>query len=486
MVWLAGAAAAVMAAGCNRDTERSPRVGEGAGAGNERAAQGHDHDHPHAEVRTPATFSELVRFTREHLAGLGRELSAGDAGHAAEHAHALDTLAAAAGRTALVDPAVARDKVRDVNLSGKELSAAAHALHESLDSGRLDEARRSLGALSTLVEKVVSAAGMSGFICPMKCEAGKVYPAAGTCPVCRMGLARIGDEVYGVMVTSLSSVIAPGTPVDLKVELMSPEGGPVPDLEVVHEHPLHLMAVSADLSWYRHEHPERLPDGTFRQTLAFPGPGEYTFFADFVPKGHGQQVATAAIDIAGRPPERAALVEDIDAVREIDGLFIRMRCNGGPYIAGRDEVIRYGIAAGADGSPATDLEQIMGALGHLVIIGQDLRTFVHSHPLNDEVGKATGGSGGSHDGHAHSHAHHGPSPEALMARAAEYGNGSPHDPVFHVVFPAPGLYKSFAQFQRKGRVVTVPFTIDVRPAPEGQPAPSEAPGHDHSKMKSGA
>lgn len=480
---LAAAVIALALGGCDRDPGAAA-VSHGTKVGG--AAHASQHDHPHAEVRMPASLADVARFSREHLAALNRELASGATEHASDGAHALAMVAAEAGRLALADQAFPRDKVREVNIAGKELAEAAESLHELLDAGRVPEGRRALPALSAMVDRLVQAAGMAGWACPMKCEPGKVYDAAGKCPVCRMALARLGEDPYSVMVTSLSPLIAPGSPAELKIDLLAPGGGPVGDLDVVHEHALHLMTVSSDLSWYSHDHPVRQPDGSFRQVITFPAPGEYTFFADFTPTGTGQQVPSAAIDIAGRAPDRVPLVEDIDTVKHVDGTYVRLRCNGGPYTSGRDEVMRFGVCTSADGTPATDLEPLMGALGHLVIISEDLQTFVHSHPLNDEVdgpsAPAAGGSGDAHAGHAHHH--HGPSPEALMARAAAYGNGSAHDPVFHVVFPRPGKYRAFAQFQRKGHVLTVPFTLDVHPGSSDAGTPD--PAHDHEKMKRGA
>jgi len=36
------------------------------------------------------------------------------------------------------------------------------------------------------------------------------------------------------------------------------------------------------------------------------------------------------------------------------------------------------------------------------------------------------------------------------------------DMVFRLVLPSPGVYKLWLQFQRKGRVVTVPFVLEAR------------------------
>jgi hypothetical protein len=75
-----------------------------------------------------------------------------------------------------------------------------------------------------------------------------------------------------------------------------------------------------------------------------------------------------------------------------------------------------------DGVPVDDLQPFLGAPGHLVVIRQDRRHFVHTHPVEPAGG-----------------------PEI----------------VFPALFPAPGRSKAWAQVQHAGRVLTAPFVVDV-------------------------
>ncbi len=68
----------------------------------------------------------------------------------------------------------------------------------------------------------------------------------------------------------------------------------------------------------------------------------------------------------------------------------------------------------------TGMETYLGAKGHLLMVGEDGVTFVHSHPDEQEIsGEVT-----------------------FLAR-----------------LPKPGLYRAWAQFQRNGAVRTVSFII---------------------------
>jgi hypothetical protein len=72
------------------------------------------------------------------------------------------------------------------------------------------------------------------------------------------------------------------------------------------------------------------------------------------------------------------------------------------------------------GRPITNLEPLMAAGGHSVIISSDLREFLHVHPT-----------------------------EGIDAN----WRGGPYIS-FKTNFPKPGLYKAWAQFQHKGTVIT--------------------------------
>lgn len=446
----------------------------------------HDHGHDHAPLPKVTTVVELLTELRARDAAIKKQIDTGTIGKIHDDAYVITELAAAAGKTALADSAIARDRVRDINIAGKALADFADELHIIADKGDMPATKAKHAGLTALIDKVAGAAALSSaaglevgpYVCDMHCEPGKTSPTPAICPVCKMAFKPVSSVPYSVLATVESKVLESGKPVALKLQLIDRIGLPVKELDTVHEKILHLLTVSNDLSWYSHEHPVRRPDGSFAIELTFPHPGEFTIFADFTPTGDGQQVPSTPLLVPGKAPAAVTFKEDIDAVQSVDGYVFRLRCNGGPFVAGRDELMRYGVGFPPDGAKdVTDLEPYLGALGHLVIFSQDLKTFVHAHPLNDEVSASD-----KHEhGHDHAHHHHGQaSPEELMAKAAKYGNGVPTDPVFHVVFPKPGIYRAFAQFQHKGKIITVANTIDVQPGDgESQPPAESEHKHDH-------
>jgi hypothetical protein len=270
------------------------------------------------------------------------------------------------------------------------------------------------------------------YFCPMKCEGDKTYDKPGLCPVCQMHLKLATAKRYFVTVTPDGRPPEPGVETTLRIVLHAPDATVVKDLEVVHEKILHLLMVSSDLSWFAHEHPVLGPDGAFTLKIAFPRPGTYTLFHDFTPLRVGQQVVPFEVRVPGPEPAAVPLVPDADREQSVGPYRIRLQTPG-PLAAIRTVPLTFTITR--DGAPVTDLEPFLGTLGHLVMVSQDLKDFVHSHPLG--APPAPGASG--------------------------------PDVVFRAQFPRPGLYKAWAQFQHRGQVITAPFVLTVGPPADSAP-----------------
>jgi len=410
----------VMSAGLVAASVAAPALGQGAGVGAAAAPASVNHDgHGHGMAYVePRTYGEALRLIARRLSIVQSMVDAG----AWDETHAdADVIAAAGkalGKLALTkDSGVARPAVKEVNVGGKALAEAATAMHDALNAGKQSEAGRHFERMKTVFAEISKAA-----------------PAA-----------------YALSIVPAGDVRA-GVPTKFALALRDPLGATVQGLEVVHEQPVHVIIAARDLSWYRHEHPARLPDGTFAMELAFPQPGEYTVFADFTPSAKdgggavavGNQVARATVTVAGSPPIvgpslklDAAEVKRVGGVGGADGIEVRLRCNGG-FKSGEDTVVRYNFQQ--SGKDVTDFEPYLGAPAHLVIISADGRQYVHAHPVEKSDG---------------------PSAEALFAKAASYNNGKDTDLVFHTALPMSGLYRAFLEFKRGGEVYTVPFTIEA-------------------------
>jgi len=136
-------------------------------------------------------------------------------------------------------------------------------------------------------------------------------------------------------------------------------------------------------------------------------------------------------------------------------------------VAGQELMLNFQVFDANANKPATDLQNYLGELAHFVLISEDMRDFVHAHPMSKGEhangranGKINGQTGGMQmsDKNVHNHASDNHS-QASMEGATTKPSES--EVAAHTSFPRAGLYKVWAQFQRNNRVITVPFVVRV-------------------------
>ena len=203
----------------------------------------------------------------------------------------------------------------------------------------------------------------------------------------------------------------------------------VSKFDVAHTKLFHLIIVSKDLGWFAHEHPEQQADGSFTINQVFPAGGMYRVFADVAPAGAGSQVVSTTINVTGPASTWDSKLVSTTAPVSVGGVIATLSSNSKSFAVGTSAILGFKLKDTASGVDVTDLEPYLGAMGHLILIHQDGQSFVHSHPLEDDASVAKSKSG---------------------------------DVGFTVRIPRPGLYKGWAQFQRKGVVITMPFVLSVK------------------------
>ena len=258
--------------------------------------------------------------------------------------------------------------------------------------------------------------------CPMHPDIRSA--SAVKCSLCGMDLVpipppKIGE--YRLDVTSTPDSSGRGIST-LRLRILDPETfAPVTSFFDVHERRLHLFIVSRNLEYFAHVHPEQSSDGSFAIDHELPE-GEYMLIGDFLPVGGTSQMVQRAI-VTPQYKGRlfgGSVPELTDREQVIDGLRVRLEADSVRPL--RPSSLRFVISDVSTGRPVTDLEPYLGAPGHLLIVDPDMKSAIHGHP----DGQTTG-------------------PEVA----------------FDPVLPSPGRYKLWLQVQRKGRVVTVPFVIEV-------------------------
>lgn len=185
-------------------------------------------------------------------------------------------------------------------------------------------------------------------------------------------------------------------------------GGTVRTFDLEHARRLHLIVVRRDLAGFQHLHPEMGADGTWSTRLDLDTAGTYRVFADFTIDGV-QRTLGADLQVPGPYAPRAVPAAS-DTATDDRGLQVRRRATGDGTVA--FDVLR-------DGRVVNDeLEDYLGAKGHLVTLRVGDLAYLHTHPDGDRLS-------------------------------------------FGVELPTPGAYRSWVQFQLDGVVHTAAFTQEV-------------------------
>ncbi|MFD2330126.1 hypothetical protein ACFSR7_12815 [Cohnella sp. GCM10020058] len=209
---------------------------------------------------------------------------------------------------------------------------------------------------------------------------------------------------------------------ELTIQVKDKDGNPVNQYDVNHEKWLHLIIVNHDLSFFSHIHPEFKGDGTFTVNTSFPAGGEYKVFADFIPTGGANTTLSEWVKVEGEEGTHTAIVADANLVKEVDGKKIELSMSAAK--PKEDVTLIFNIRDAKTKKGINDLQPYLGAVGHVVILSEDAKQYLHVHPIDE---KATG-------------------PEAKFATS----------------FPQSGTFKIWGQFQHNGEVFTVPFVVNVK------------------------
>lgn len=221
-----------------------------------------------------------------------------------------------------------------------------------------------------------------------------------------------------------------GQPEVYSFQIVDDQGSVVKDFAITHTKPMHLIVVREDLHHFQHLHPDFDKDtGTFTVAdLTFSEPGPYRLFADFAVEGgmtdpSGSLLGISIADLVsigkGYKPQPVGSEERTKTFGELE---VTLETNN-PLEAMEESPLKFILKD--NGRSVKDLEEYLGALGHSVIFQEGSASFIHVHPEHDADDKQDG--------------------------SVE----------FMTMFPSPGKYKIYTQFQRDGEVITTDFVVSV-------------------------
>ena len=256
-----------------------------------------------------------------------------------------------------------------------------------------------------------------------------------------MNMETVDPSTAGVRVGWSSEPTAPkpSQPVALRYRVSDAQSGQVlTDLPIQHEKPMHLIAVSKDLSQFQHIHPVVGTDGVYSVEATFPAAGTEVLFDEFAPNGQNV-LDRRELNVGQASESSASLTPDLSPKTEGDLTASLLAPE--TIKAGEDE--RFTLQVTRDGQPVTDLEPYLGAAAHVAIVSSDTRDFAHTH---GEASEADKGHEGMED------------MESMGSSSSTFGP----EVSFHHTFPRSGLYKLWVQFGYQGSVITVPYEVEVQ------------------------
>ena len=212
-----------------------------------------------------------------------------------------------------------------------------------------------------------------------------------------------------------------GETTNIELFLYDAAGKPIEKYDVNHEKLMHLIVVSEDMSEFSHIHPEYAGKGKFEVETSFVKSGAYKLFADFIPTGSQQMTVTSSLKVSGAKQAAEPLKKDAALMKVVDGVAASLKVSS--LKAGEETDLTFTFSDDKTKKPITDLQPYLGAIGHVVILNEDLSRYLHVHPKE--------------------------------------GNESGPTAEFSTSFPEPGLYKIWGQFQREEKTFIVPFTIEA-------------------------
>ena len=207
--------------------------------------------------------------------------------------------------------------------------------------------------------------------------------------------------------------------VELRIMLHDASGQMIKEFEPTHTKLAHLIIVREGLDEFFHLQPTVDETGNMTVTHTFAIGGSYFVFLDHKPAGKPPATAQAKLVVEGDSPPAPSLEPDVPGTIEGEGLQAKVSMRAS---ADKSQVVSFQVQD-TNGESVNDLQPYLGAMGHLVVLSADGGQYVHAHPLTE---------------------------------SAPDGNVE-----FEVHFPGPGTFKGWGQFQRGGKVFTIPAVIQV-------------------------
>jgi hypothetical protein len=200
-----------------------------------------------------------------------------------------------------------------------------------------------------------------------------------------------------------------------------------------------VILVRDDLSTIIHRHPPVAPSGRVTDTITFPEPGKYRLVIDAYPNTTGLQrnyQLFGTIEVAGAAHKKP--LPPFSPTVNVDGY--RFHVQGSPKLKAIQAAFLKLTVTDPQGHPA-QFEPWYGALAHAIFFRSGSLDYFHTHVC------APGATGcGS----------------VLGGASVSGSSATPGKMRVGVLLPVSGTWRLFLQCRVNGRILTAPFTLDVK------------------------
>jgi hypothetical protein len=228
-----------------------------------------------------------------------------------------------------------------------------------------------------------------------------------------------------------------GKPTTVSFAIEQPNGKPLTDYK---RGPgphtgVHLIVVSDDLTTFVHRHPPVGADGKLRESIVLPRPGRYRVVVDAYPAGQPNFQLFSTIDVAGHASPKP--LPPFSRTADVDGY--RVTLHGNPRLHAVQAGFLDISVTNPQGKPAR-FTPWYGALAHAIFFRQGTLDYFHTHVC------APGATGCT---------------SILGSTRVKGSSSTPGKLRVGVLVPVAGTWRLFLQTRADGRVLTVPFTLEV-------------------------
>jgi hypothetical protein len=240
----------------------------------------------------------------------------------------------------------------------------------------------------------------------------------------KLGEQGVTDRGYDIKATAVDGRMVSGQNTPLALHVLDPSGMPVKQFTLDMTKLMHTIIISKDLSAFDHVHPNHMNDGTFLVNHTFPFGGEFLLVNEFMPDDKDVTVHKQWVNVEGDSRVDEPVEADIDLVKEIGDLKVTMSFSPDLVRLKPEQMvmINFQFADALTGEPVK-MEPYLDTPGHCVIVDRRMEQYLHVH--------------------------------AAVEMSAD------SSVMFHTSFPKSGIYKLWGQFQHDGKVITVPYVIEM-------------------------